>query len=1242
MLSRPKPGEDIDDLLRQQEEFLRKRSQPSVSIVNKRKAGNEEKPNQENKEDKSIKRSRSKFAVQREHAIKNKAVLSIENSGLAVLGEIKEKNIAFDVNVPIPVATAEGGFPEAFTRDKSLTNVGRSIFAQQLAKQQGIESMEVEPSSSHEPKNQSFGEKSYILSGPEATGIHRENVEKLSGLSVEELQAEQQKLVSQIDPKLLSFMRSRRQRATVSSVMSPSVKDTIPEVEQEPETPSSIELPPPLINEANKWLHMDVVEWDKLKWVGDIPPPKPVPPDQPYTARFDFQGMLLPYTEGQIDVRKALHHHGSEPERPGYSLEELFQLTRSSVLQQRVLALNTLANILEKTKMGYYDECLQEALISRLLDAEFFLLLRFALDDEAETVVSAAVLAMRNLLASQPDEVCLDRALGCAGGLRQPSLFVHQDIQPGKEQEAKDEEAEMKDYQALHLDVVKGALRTDLIPRLRYILEVIRPGPPIVIAVLQLLTRLVRHSYNTALAVTCCPRLMNLIVAEFVPRDWKSIVGERRPIDMMSVYGVPLVEALKLLRTIACRSRSLATDLVHKYNVMVSVISYISVDPRECSLPQREALRLSLESLYLWQTFLAYNLATQNFTDLFPIFMRLIQFHLSATSSNDSSSMFGHDHGTALISLLEQAVWTAHAQDTNRDPTFVHNLGFQHVQSFIQPLHLCVTKWLAQLCTATELTFSAMKLVGAAFNFLAACYTCHRSQVNIDVISQLEELEALCTGQLLSFLRSANFEQIVRTAKSSSCLLYQGAAGTDRDPQQLPSLGALMWGGQQITPVLCPTSCIPLLHGLANFLNTAYTVHKGLDQQFLQVFLTCPPLIDYLNQVAHHASACLASHWFTHLEVAMLAAILWLACIKNFQQTELFHHLGLKLVTLVQRDEKLLLREILSRVVFSPDFFRDSLLLTEDMASLQLKDTSQLSPASSRQQLLKEAVDNLLPLWNAYEKTLGLNDLRRKDPLNVTDLTASGRGAEIALPVDWAYLPVLHLHSQGLSGQCSDEKTTNLVTQALQWALLLEWLRPAAVSSVSITDRFCRLATVFLAGSDLFLEPRVHALLAAGLAHLMLHNHKIKFPASFYDLYAQLLEQFAAVSYGDALFGHFILVPLQMRHPVSLRKQVWSEHAGILRVLSTTPQQLMFPLKELLEPCEIEPSLLISYLGCLATGRIREQWCPVLFTVAVHHVATFIKSHQDTGIAQQLRTSIDRLSNKELRTTLLEYGGPLL
>lgn len=60
--------------------------------------------------------------------------------------------------------------------------------------------------------------------------------------------------------------------------------------------------------------------------------------------------MLLPYIDKGEGVLKGLHNHGEEQERPGYTIQELLQLSRSAVLQQRVIALTSLSNIMAKVR----------------------------------------------------------------------------------------------------------------------------------------------------------------------------------------------------------------------------------------------------------------------------------------------------------------------------------------------------------------------------------------------------------------------------------------------------------------------------------------------------------------------------------------------------------------------------------------------------------------------------------------------------------------------------------------------------------------------------------------------------------------------------------------------------------------------------------------------------------------------------------------------------------------------------
>ncbi len=63
--------------------------------------------------------------------------------------------------------------------------------------------------------------------------------------------------------------------------------------------------------------------------------------------------------------------------------------------------------------------------------------------------------------------------------------------------------------------------------------------------------------------------------------------------------------------------------------------------------------------------------------------------------------------------------------------------------------------------------------------------------------------------------------------------------------------------------------------------------------------------------------------------------------------------------------------------------------------------------------------------------------------------------------------------------------------------------------------------------------------------------------ASFQDLYSALLTQFEAVSFGDRLFGCWVLLPLQRRYSATMRLAVFGEHVGMLRSLGVTLEQVL-------------------------------------------------------------------------------------
>ena len=89
----------------------------------------------------------------------------------------------------------------------------------------------------------------------------------------------------------------------------------------------------------------------------------------------------------------------------GYTLSELLPLCRSSILQQRVLAINTLARIAQRGRQGEYTGVIEGSVVGRLLEAEVPLLLRYALDDSNDAVFYVAIHALHSLLVLMPEEV---------------------------------------------------------------------------------------------------------------------------------------------------------------------------------------------------------------------------------------------------------------------------------------------------------------------------------------------------------------------------------------------------------------------------------------------------------------------------------------------------------------------------------------------------------------------------------------------------------------------------------------------------------------------------------------------------------------------------------------------------------------------------------------------------------------------------------------------------------------------
>ena len=159
---------------------------------------------------------------------------------------------------------------------------------------------------------------------------------------------------------------------------------------------------------------------------------------------------------------------------------------------------------------------------------------------------------------------------------------------------------------------------------------------------------------------------------------------------------------------------------------------------------------------------------------------------------------------------------------------------------------------------------------------------------------------------------------------------------------------------------------------------------------------------------------------------------------------------------------------------------------------------------------------------------------------------------------------------------------------------------------------------VFLAGSDLFLHSEIQCYLMALLQHYckpaildrMDFTKPVPGLASFYDFYIMLLEEFAAVSFGDWLFSSYIILPLQQRHSIIFRRAIWGEFSVVLHSLHLKVNQVVVPLERFLEPDESDLELLRLYFQALMSKIVSASKTPLPYIIAVHHINRFIFNQQ--------------------------------
>lgn len=205
------------------------------------------------------------------------------------------------------------------------------------------------------------------------------------------------------------------------------------------------------------------------------------------------------------------------------------------------------------------------------------------------------------------------------------------------------------------------------------------------------------------------------------------------------------------------------------------------------------------------------------------------------------------------------------------------------------------------------------------------------------------------------------------------------------------------------------------------------------------------------------------------------------------------------------------------------------------------------------------------------------------------------------LTKDWLFLPIIKIHETEQFKSSKEGET--LLKEALANVLFMETHYPEICEQTPLSARYCRVACAFMCGrrGTIFHEVKSELNQIWHVYAAQNENLSFKDPIqgieSFYDFYKTLCEHYASVSYSDPVFGAYILLPLQRKHSVELRKLVWSE-IELAETINVDEEHLeKTPLLNYTQPVETNKELITMYAKAMGLRRKL-----IMYQIAVSHL----------------------------------------
>ncbi|EPQ54872.1 hypothetical protein GLOTRDRAFT_121828 [Gloeophyllum trabeum ATCC 11539] len=934
-----------------------------------------------------------------------------------------------------------------------------------------------------------------------------------------------------------------------------------------------------------------------LAWITSRPPPDPTSPS---SLRFDLTGTPIPAALSNIlPTHLGLHHH-AEGTHAGYTIDDIFLLSRSTVPAQRATMLGVLARITRRLgkarkKYGEHDDGLAE--------------LHGKEEELRKRILAAGIEALGQ--RGSVGAMAVDVLWECVVGWDEELVDIEGvEFIEASTQSTPGEEADK--IQSAARDAISSLPIEYLLPQIAEALSTAALPEASLSQLLGILHRLAQYSNAYATSITGTPKLLPSVVSTFL----------LTPIPPTSTSPLPNPLAIQLLATLAMASRSNASSVTGYADAL---LRFVVTLPPDSAYSHPLATALLASTLEFYTVLASYGLYASVATTATEHLHRLGNYVLSQRCVSKRLM-------TAWAKLL--AGWIVCATDPHQT-TPDHEILWSQVAGW---------GWGEQVLELRAKLEEGYQEVWAAVWGTCAAWL---EGARVNGIKGGEQERARMVE-----LVSEGFE-----AGKESAVVLQAVENLRHSLDQLRSIGSAPFHSEALIG-LHETSKD------AKLLSAALRLWLSCTPPFSEGPPPSPPFVLPFDDISVLAASLSRHSIWSCLQVQPVAAPPFISVffrpLSSF--LSLFIRLSRRLpgtspdlwlaqaCTVLQRvlpgDEDLTQRTLEQMMdVVTPGFIAQAGWNVPNII-WENGGMGIITPffiLSIRPQLDEEE--------EQYGYVGPLDMTRQSIALAATQRVPSisglrsrlGRDFGVPLARDWPFIPLDHLLRSGTSAvfkalpstwNASETDVTRavlLLAKVVREVLRVNGFGEEFVMSREEVVFGCMRVFMLEHGQDqqndgvqeeVFRDTVIGGLMGDLLAPFsyavsastpkrsssetleQVSRRFLGHSTPFYQYYTDFLGLYDAISFGHPLFAKLLLPPLSMRYPVDYRKLFWDDYHHALRTIRTPVEDVLTDdLSQYLYPVEPDKAVVAAYLRALvkpgtAAGFLR--------FVAVHHVAAHI------------------------------------